>query len=237
IMQVLCIILILPSCKKAGLFEKVGGLLTEARALPEYTEVLLYDKVDVVLKYDTVESLSVTCGENLLAGIETAVKNGQLTIRDNNNFKWSRDLAARARVLITGRRLNKISYYGAGNITSVNQWKSPSFIIDSYEGVGSFNVNMDTDHMTLIIRKANADFMVTGRARHVTSYIADHGSMDLTNFSTETMGLDYRSIRRSVINVKNDLQIKIHYTGNVYYYGDPQIRFDSYNTGTLIKAG
>jgi hypothetical protein len=232
-----CVALLGPSCKKAGLFEGAGDPHTEFRTVTGFTEVMLYDNVDLDLKYDTVESLSVNYGNNLLPGIVTSLENGKLTIRDYNNFKWSRSLGQKARVLITGNKLNRISYYGAGNVTFVNQWRSPAFTIDSYEGVGSFRLNIDTDHLTLIIRKANADFMATGTARHVSSYIADHGSMDLSHLNAETMALEYRSIRKSVINVKSDLEIRILYTGNVYYYGEPQIKFEYHNTGRLIKAG
>ena len=219
------------------LFESTGTLSAEMRTVAYYDEIILHDKINLILRYDTVETIKVEAGKNLLPGIETVVTDGKLIIRDENKFQWSRDFDQEITIVISGRSLNKITYFGAGNISSGNLWKADKFEIDSWTGIGSFKLDMEVSYMRLMIRTANADIQLTGSAKLTSVYCADYGSINLANFVSDDVIIDYRSIRKSTINVKNKLDVNIHYKGDIYYIGNPEINLFRNNSGLLIKAG
>lgn len=225
------------SCKKAGLFQQAGEEIVETRAVAPYTEIVLSDKIDLVLKQDTIESITVRAGKNLVAGIRTSIENGQLIIKDLNKYRWSRNLDEKITVTITGNQLQKITYNGAGSIRSENRWRANLFEIDSQYGTGSISLDIDVFNFYVTIREANADITVTGHSIYTRCYVADHGSVNLEKLSTLSMQVDYRSIRKSSINTVVRLDIKIQQTGDVYYTGNPEIYLFRNNKGNLIKAG
>jgi hypothetical protein len=224
----------LNSCRKAGLFEKAGPVKSEIRPLTTFNEIILNDKVNLILTYDTIKAVRVETGENLLTGIETLVKDNVLTISDKNEFKWSRKLDYVINVHVSTDMLKRITYYGAGNISSTNVYQANEFIVDSWTGTGSINLKLKARHTELIIRMANADITVHGESGFTGIYCADHGSMDLRNFPSEQMTMDHRSIRNSTIHVTRFLTSNILYKGNVYYLGSPQIEANHHSSGKLI---
>jgi putative autotransporter adhesin-like protein len=221
-------------CTKSGLFQKAGPLKKIVMQLPTFNEIVLNDKVNVILTYDSVEEVSVEAGENLLNDVGLVVSDNKLTINDNTTFKWSRDLNYTINVYIRSKSIKRISYYGAGMVTTANTWKGSSFIFDSWTGIGSVDLNLDCDYTEMIIRMGNADITLHGKSPNTNIYCADNGSMNLRNFESEEMSLVYRSIRNSEIYVTKLLTAKIQYKGNVYYKGRPEIKSSFESTGQLI---
>jgi putative autotransporter adhesin-like protein len=230
----LLLIILSPGCRKGGLFMKEGTVKRVGRSVDRFREIVLHDKVNLILTYDTVHEVSVEAGENLLAGIMLKVEDGKLTITDENKFKWSRDLDYVINVYVNRDDLQRITYYGAGNIRTTNTLKSEEFILDSWTGIGSINLQLESGYTELIIRMANADFTLLGNSRFTRIYCADHGSMNLGHFISEEIRMDYRSIRDSRIHVTNLINADILYKGNVYYKGHPQINSFYNSTGKLI---
>jgi hypothetical protein len=226
--------LISPGCKKSGLFMETGETRRVSISIDDFEEIILNDKINLFLTYDTTKKLSIEAGENLIPGIGLSVRDGKLSISDNNNFQWSRNLDYTINVFVSRSYLKKITYYGAGNIKTTNTWKAEEFILDSWTGIGSADLDLETGYTELVIRKANADFTLRGSGRNTMIYCADHGSMNLEQFTSGEVVMDYRSIRDSRLNVTQHLDAKILYKGNVYYKGNPSIASFYNSTGKLI---
>ena len=224
----------LTACKKSGFFVEVGDTKTVILKTDDFEEIILHDKVNVVLTYDTIDQLSLKAGENLISNIETSVADGKLTIKDNNKYKWTRDLDYDITIYLSSDHLKKITYHGAGNITTTNIWKAEVFIIDSWTGIGSFDLQLESGYTELIIRMANADITLKGTSRFTSVYCADYGSVNLRDFKSNEMLIDYRSIRNSNIYVTSYLTANILYKGNIYYRGDPEIKPFYNSSGKLI---
>jgi hypothetical protein len=228
------LIIFLPGCKKSGFFIKAGDIKTVILQMEDFEEIILNDKINLVLTYDTINQISLKAGENLIHDIETSVADKKLTIRDNNKYKWTRDLDYNISVHVSSDHLRKISYHGAGNITTTNVLKANEFIVDSWTGIGSFNLQLESGYTELIIRMANADFTLKGTSRFTRVYCADHGSVNLRDFKSNEMLIDYRSIRNSSIYVTSFLTANILYKGNIYYRGDPELKPFYNSSGKLI---
>jgi hypothetical protein len=221
-------------CRKNGLFMEAGPTTRIVVTVPEFNEIVLNDKINLFLTYDSIEQVSVEAGANLIPAIAFVVRDGKLAINDNNSFKWSRDLDYTINVYVSKTYLKRISYYGAGNIKTTNTWKAEEFLLDSWTGIGSADLDLEAGYTELVIRKANADFTLRGSGRVTRIYCADHGSMNLEQFITGEVIMDYRSIRDSRIHVTTHIDAKILYKGNVHYRGKPAVTSFYNSTGKLI---
>lgn len=234
VLFIFCATILFQGCKKDGLFFTAGETRLVTVKLTSFSEVQLYDKVNLVLTYDSIESVSVEAGENLLTGVSANVTDGKLVIHDNNKMKWARDLDYSITVYVHSRSLNRLTYFGAGDVRTTNTWKGDELYVDSWTGIGTIDLDIECGYAELFIRMANANFRIRGSSPRTRMYCADYGSMDLSGFATELMNLDYRSIRNSTINVTRLLSAKLLYKGNVYYYGNPQLDVDNQSSGQLI---
>ncbi|RYG01735.1 MAG: hypothetical protein EOO02_12120, partial [Chitinophagaceae bacterium] len=206
------LLFVLQGCNKKGLFIS-GERKTELRTFESFSEIELYDKISLVLIQDSIHGISVEAGANLIADVETKISNGRLEIRDNSKFKWTRDLDYSITVYVHTDLLKRITYHGAGNISSTNILLADKFTMDSFNGIGNIDLALECREAELIIRMANADFRLRGKSDYTVMYCADYGSMNLSAFESKDLHMDYRSIRDSKINVTGLLSGSIHYNG------------------------
>lgn len=232
---IVCCLVLFSGCRKSGFFMKEGDTIRQQITLPDFDEIELHDRINLVLIQDSLnEGVTIEAGENIIPHLEMMVIENKLVLKDKSRFRWTRDLDYTITAYVTRRNFRRIIYYGAGNITSGNYLKLPVFTIDSWTGTGSIRLQMDATYSEFHIRMANADITVKGKATFTRLYCADHGSVDLSDFSTSEMVMDYRSIRDSYIHVNNLLTANMLYRGNVYYLGQPEIIPFYNSSGKLI---
>jgi hypothetical protein len=223
------------SCSKDSCPLSSGNTSTQLRDLPFFREIVLYDKINVILKPDSVQKIMVEAGTHVLSGITTRVDGDVLTIQDNSGCKMFRTDGNIVNVYISTRALEKISYRGAGDVNSTDTVRQTHFTIDCDEGSGSINLKLIADSVDAIIRTRNADISLIGHGNHVFMYCAGEGSIDLTHFTTRDANVETKSIRDNMVNVTGYLYASILYLGNVYYTGSPEnIQTQITSSGKLI---
>lgn len=230
ILSVFSIIFFTSGCKKNGCLKSEGAQKSIVRQLTGFSQIILYDKIDVVLTQDSVQVVKIETGENMIPNIETTVIDSVLTIRDNSSCKWVRDLDEKIRVFISLPTLQQITYHGAGDITSTNTLKADEFTIDSPEGLGTINLKLESRQANIIIRMNAADVILKGKSDRTSVYCAVSGSVDLRNFVSDYVVIDHRSVRDSWVNVVTTLDARILYKGNLYYKGNPAWIDSLYNS-------
>ncbi len=220
------------SCPLGG-----GTVSSEMRDLPAFQEIVLYDKINVILKQDTVQNIKVEAASSLLSGISTIVQGGTLIIQDNNGCKSLRTGTDVVNVYISSGNLQKITYHGAGNVSSIDTIRTGLFTVDSYDGSGSINLNLVADSVNAIIRTANADISFSGHSDYAYVYSEGEGSVQLFQLTTRTALIESKSIRDINVHVTGNLTANILYKGNVYYMGNPpQIQTQISSSGKLIHV-
>ncbi|RYY18833.1 MAG: DUF2807 domain-containing protein [Chitinophagaceae bacterium] len=225
---------LVPACKKSGLFQGAGTTNKLKVEVSNFNEIVLNDKINLILTYDSTELVTIEAGANLLNGIILNVRDNKLIINDNNKYKWSRNLDYTINVYVSRTNLDRITYYGAGNIRTTNTWKADSFTIDSWTGIGTIAMDLECNYAGLIIRMANADIRLKGKSKQTSIYCADYGTLALQEFESGIVTMNYRSIRSSTIYVTKQLDAEILYKGDVYYRGTPVVKSILNSTGKLI---
>jgi len=224
------------ACNKFGCPTSSGSSSNKIVDLPVFKQIILYDKINLILTYDSLQSVKIETGKNMLSGIQTTVADSILTIRNNNTCNLFADPSNQVNIYISGNQLQNIAYYGAGNITSTNTLYLPEFRMDAWKGSGSVNLDLVSNQAYAIVRTENVDITFKGHSNYTYVYASEAGSINLQDFSSVYMDVEQKSVRDMYIRVTDSLHANILYKGNLYYTGNPR-KVDSYitSTGKLIQ--
>jgi hypothetical protein len=235
--SILFIMLATTSCSPESCPLNAGNTSSENRDLPSFQEISLLDKIDLILTPDSVQSIRVVAGKNLLSAITTSVSEGILTVADNNHCKLLRTDASPVQVYISTGQLQKISYMGAGNVSSTDTIRNTVFTIDCANGSGSINLKIVADSVNSIIRTRNTDITLSGHGSYVYVYCAEEGDANFSQFQARTVSVISKTLRDIYVNVSDSLDASVLYKGNVYYLGNPiSIQSTVSNSGKLIQV-
>lgn len=211
-----------------------GATASESRSLPSFNQIVLNGKINLILTQDSTQQVTVSAGKNLLPGVQTLVSGNVLTIQDNNTCLL-RDPSDQVNIYISSNQWQELDYYGAGDVSSTNTLQTSQFTVDCWVGSGTIRLDLQAGEVNALVRNENATVVLTGTADSAYVYCGDAGSVDLSGFATDAVGVDHESIRAISVNASRALHANIVYKGNVYYKNDPPL-IDTFitSTGRLI---
>lgn len=236
----ICFILatsILFSCSKDGCSFSSGVISDQTRNVSPFNEIILFDKINLILKEDSVQSLTVEANKILLPGISTDVSNNILTIKNANHCTLLTTPDQQINVYVSTNQLQKITYYGAGNINSVNTFHPSQFTVDSWTGTGTVKLDLITNSLNVYLRTNDAQIILSGQSNLTDIFCAAEGNINMFQLTSVNLTLNQRSVRDIDINVTGSLNADVVYKGNVFYMGNP-VKIDSLitSTGRLIHV-
>lgn len=215
---------IFQACEKdnfCNCLKNEGSTITETRMLQAFENIELNNNVDVILTSDTTTYAVLTCGKNLVDGIETEVVNNTLVIRNINRCNWLRDFENKFTLNVHYQKLNHIVYYGSGNISCADSIKSNSLMVESWNGTGNLSFLFGGSELYLKLHTGTADMEASGKADLIYIYTAGNGYIRAGSLVTSHAWVNTKSTGDCEVNAGNILDVNIAYNGNVYYHGSP----------------
>lgn len=223
-------------CKKPGCVGNAGPVVSQARLLEPFSELVLADNIDVELVQGNEEKMEITAPENILPNIQTIVTNQLLSITNESDCRWMRSPDEKIHIRLYFKDISRIDYRGSGNITNAGTLHLNILKLDSETGAGNIELTVDNEHTNVSIVKENATVILHGRSHYSGVYINARGKLDLNDFLIGSLTLIYSGLADTYIHVTDNLDATIRYKGNVYYKGNPAItRSDYFSSGQLIK--
>ena len=226
------------SCKKSGTncFTNTGTIIKQARIVTDFDTIIARENVDIILTQDTINSIVVEAGENIIGGIKTVIENRQLEIGNTNTCNWVRSYDKPLNVYVHVKNLRKIYFLSAGNITSTNILTPESFLLDVWGGCGSINLPVNVTQGYIYEHLGTADITITGRAIYNSVVSGDFGFLQLKNLITDYTYVSNTGTNDCYVNAVKYLDATIGSIGNIYYTGKPDtVRTHITGTGQLIE--
>ena len=219
--------ILLVSC---NCIEGEGPLVEQGRKLSYFDEVELRMGADVILKQDSVFSLTINAQENLLKLIRTEVKGEKLIIDTENGCIRS---GKRIEFFITLPVLKSLEIDGSGSMSSEGSFTVDRIDIDIN---GSGDVQFD-----LVANRINTDISGSGRV-YLSGTANDHridinGSGDVNAFGLTTYkaNVHVSGSGDCELDVHKKLSVKVSGSGDVYYKGSPDINTRISGSGSVNK--
>jgi hypothetical protein len=226
------------SCKKSGTncFTNTGDIITESRPVSDFDTIIARENADIILTQDSINSIEVEAGRNIINGITTVIENRQLMIGNTNICNWVRSYDKPLNVHVHVKNLRKIYYLSAGNITSTNFLTPDSFMLDVWGGCGSIILSLNVNTGYIYEHLGTADITIKGRIIYNSVVAGDFGPLDLREVSTDFTYVTNSGTNDCFINSSKFLDATILSIGNIYYTGDPDtVRAHISGTGRLIE--
>ena len=237
LLVILAMLFAVSSCNKSGAdcFTSTGTIIRQTRPVSDFDTIIARENVDIILTQDSVNSIVVEAGENIIDGIKTVIGNSQLEIDNSNKCNWVRSYDKPLNVYVHVKNLRKIYYLSAGNISSTNTITAGSFLLDVWGVCGSINLSLNVIQGFIYEHLGTADITIKGRVVFNSVVSGDYGFLQLKDLNTDYTFVGNSGSNDCYVNCDKVLDATIRSIGNIYYTGNPDsVHTHIYGAGQVI---
>ena len=226
------------SCKKENMgdcFKSTGKIVKEPRQVGSFQFIELYDRVNLFISFGSEQSIMVEAGENLQEHISTEVSNNTLTIKNNNRCNWVRSFKKDMTIFLTVSSLKGINCFGSGELRFLDSLSTDKFTIDMYQASGDAYLLLKTDHAELKTHTGTGTITARGTSDYLVAYVGGNGFVDASGTQAKrglAVAVNTGYIK---VNVSDELKADISGTGNIEYFGSPNVKLTDNGKGGLIQ--
>jgi len=226
-----CLIICLSSCEKRS-----GDIVIEEREVAGFKAIEVNDIFNIFIQQDTVHSLLLEGGENLLPNIITRVENGTLKIDNENTQRWSRDYD-RVNVRLTVDTLNLMDLQEPSYIVTLDTLCGDYISIFAIAGMNEADMILNYRYIEVgSSHTAGGKLNLSGKVSFLRVGFYNSMQLDAQYLYASDIEVMSKSIGDIYINCSGTLKANIFNDGNVYYRGNPQsIIEDARGKGRLIS--
>ncbi|HLW31406.1 MAG TPA: head GIN domain-containing protein [Aequorivita sp.] len=210
---------------------KTGGEIVEREiAVPNFTEILVWQHVKLFVKYGEEQKVVVQTGENLIRDIELTVEDGRLEISDKNGCNLVRDYGL-TNVYVTSPNITEIRNSSGLTVESIGVLPYPRLSLlsedhsveDDYYADGDFVLELDAKHLS-VTANGLASFYLSGSADYANfGLFAGNCRIFAADLVVEKLEFYHRSSADMIVNPQQSIKGKIVGIGNVISENRPPI--------------
>ncbi len=215
------------SCEKdhrCDCLKRTGSQGESNRTLSDFSEIILENKINLVLTQGTENTIRFEAGEKLLNGIESTIKDGKLTIKNTNICNFSRSLKKTITAYLTFKKITKLFYTGAGDISTTNTLKDSLFTFYTENGAGKIQLALDVKVLVVALGTGPSDIVITGKTNDSFIYNAGNGYIHLEDLASKYTSVISNSTGDCYVWTTDLLDVTLGYSGDIYYKGTPVVR-------------
>ncbi len=226
------------TCKKENAcdcFKRTGDIIREERQLAEFRNVFVEDNVNLIFTEDTVQTIEVEAGKNLVKLVKTEMNGDELRIRNANtcNFTRKYDIPVNVHIHYKKDQFHTIRSKGTGVISNTNACTSGEIDLD-INGSGDINFLVG-DGRVLVHQHGVGDVTLKGSCDEIIIYTIGTGFTITDECTNGYTWLYTRTTGKITVCPSNLLISQIEGSGNVYYRGNPgSIQSTQLGTGQLL---
>ena len=193
-----------------------GHTAMEKRELATFQKIAVELPCKVELVQGSSENITIEADDNFLPLIETAVSNGQLTIRATKGTALSS--RGTIRMTVNARRIEGLAVAGSAELSAV-RLQSPKLAGD-IAGSGTITIK-DLQNEDLSISIAGSGrFEAHGASTTMDISIAGSGDVRAARLSAQNVSVSIAGSGDATLWVRKTLTVSIAGSGNVQYYGE-----------------
>ncbi len=208
----------------------VGPVEPETRSVEPFDEVVMNSFMNVSfrqIKSGEVDKVVVTAQENLLPYVKTRVEDESLIIEIEGSVESEKEIA----VEIYGRNLTSIVNSGSGDFKSDGKLELNKLFLTS-NGSGDIDIRLQCQNIEAEL-EGSGSISLHGAADYLEFTLSGSGDLlaeELRTFEAE-LTLDGSGDAR--VFAKQNLEVEINGSGDVFYKGRAEVSKSISGTGTL----
>ncbi|WP_339711802.1 head GIN domain-containing protein [uncultured Kriegella sp.] len=240
-----CLSLLLWSCNSENApdcFQNAGDTVRKEIAVPEFTQITVFEKVALVLKEGTEQKVEIESGEFLIAAVSAEVQEGRLVLRNDNGCNLFREYNL-TKIYVTSPNITEIRSSSGLPVTSegVLGYSSLMLISESYINAesettdGEFDLQLAVENLNIVVNGITY-FKLSGTTDNLNITIAAGDSrIAAERLVAQNISLNHRGTNDVLINPQVSLSGVIRGTGDVISINrPPEINVEELFNGRLI---
>jgi len=194
-----------------------GHIVTENRAVQDFTSIHISYPASTLIRQGTTESLTIEADDNVLPTIQTEVIGGVLQIDGVRDHRVYLAPTKPVRITITVKQLDELAFSSAGD-TTLDGIKSDDFRAD-LSGAGSIRMQ-NVDFAKLDVELSGVGSLeASGAADDLTVHVSGLGSFQGAELHTQQASIQLDGMGSAVVWADNQLTATVNGLGSVNYYG------------------
>lgn len=219
------------SCRKGG-FLYEGDIISETRSLSDFSYVQVKDVFNIKLRQSDSPGVIIRCGEGLMPGIETTIRNDSLFISNNNHFDWTRKYS-RTEIIILTDSMQKITIDEPCNFTTDGVYTQDKLIVWVTNNLSEIDIKVETGQFYLVNSWINTgNYRVAGSTGYAYIVMNGTANLDASALEARDIYIEQKSIDDIKINVTGYLTYGIENSGDIICLNRPQTIDKKYHTGS-----
>lgn len=206
-----------------------GHVIVEERALSTFDRIILEGSMDLVLRQDDDQLLEVEADDNIIPFISTNVRGGELKISTTRSYR-SRD---RIKIYISIQDLEELKLRGSGDVYGENAMVGDRLTLE-ISGSGNMDMEVYYDHLFTEI-DGSGNFNLYGETLDQDVRINGSGDYRAADLLSADTDINISGSGNGTVNVSDFLRAEIRGSGDIYYYGNPEVNSSIRGSGNLIK--
>lgn len=191
----------------------------EERPATGFHAVAMAINMNLEVIQDGTESLTLEGDPDVLADVETFVRDGTL------DFRYRRDSRMRSHkrinAVVHARDMDAIALSGSGNLRS-RALKADALTL-SISGSGDVDIGQVTASKASLSISGSGNMKLAGRADALAVRISGSGDIAAPKLETQRTEVSISGSGRATVWAKRELATAISGAGTVRYYGDPTV--------------
>ena len=216
-------------------FTSTGKEKTVVRTLPKFSNIELYDRIELNYFYSPDYFIELTAGKNLIENIETKVEGNLLTIKNNNRCNWVRSFKKKVTVNLFAPKFTDFTYFGSGNVEFKDTLQSDVFRLNLWDASGDMHLLLKSDYIELKTHTGPGAIYAKGSCRELIAYLGGTGKIEAEALIANDVLAINKNTGTIIVHCNNKLKAEILGPGNIFYLGNPTIDLYKKRSGNLIK--
>lgn len=210
------------NCEKGN-----GKIIRQDRKISAFNQLEVSGAYTIILKQDSVTSVTVEADENLQSLITTKTERKKLIIENKNSICGSKNI----KVFVTTPELKSIDISGAVELNTTNNFTGKELGL-YLSGAAEMEINISVNNLKLVC-SGSGKLSMEGKADEVDALLSGASDINAYGLTTKSFKLSSSGAGKANISVSDKLDVEISGAATVYYKGNPEVTKDISGVGAV----
>ena len=212
-----------------------GNIIEETRKVSNFDSIRVDYPVTITITQGKVESLKIQADDDVLPGLKTEVKDGELRIYYKKDGDKRINPTKTIEIAITVKDLKDVQFSSAGEL--IVHGLDTSDLDIALSGAGNIELN-DVTLKSLSVNLSGAGSMTaSGMADDLDLNISGFGDFNSKNLESKTATINISGAGSATVRAEDELDATISGAGSVNYYGSPSVNKHINGVGSVSRSG
>ena len=210
--------------------QKAGDIVQKEVSVPEFTEILVWERTKLFVQQGEVQKVVIESGENLMSDVEVSVTNGLLEIHNYNACNLVRDYGL-TKIYVTTPNLTLIRSSTGLVVESIGVLRFPNLslfsedhaIEDQYHVDGDFKMNLEVENLIITANGLSKMYLWGSANNAIMGLYSGDCRIYSENLVVQNLTVYNRSTGPMVVNPQQSIKGQIVGVGNVISKNRPPV--------------